>query len=222
MKLIIKLCLAFSLMTFTFNAKSQSFSYAEPKASFSVDLGIPTSERNLTFNNVLEGLFHGGLGYQYNVYKGLSLGVGANFSYFSNNRFSLNSSIGKGGLYMPGINMKVSYEKFTTERFSFNIGMRGGYSYMISVNDSSKIKLGGPFIAQCFFVEPQLEMLLTTEKGSPDGFSLVLGYSFYFKEYNAEFLSRDFLVGLSQEASQGITRFFSLGFGYRYYFKLNN
>ncbi|HIP37180.1 MAG TPA: hypothetical protein EYG85_10035 [Crocinitomix sp.] len=213
----------FTLKLFFVYCLINSTTYAqliEPKGSFSVDIGIPTAERNIAFNKVLEGLFNGGIGYQYNIYKGLSVGGGAKYSFFVNDRFALNKTVGKGGLHIPAVYAKIGYEKFTTDRFSFNFGVRLGYANMISINDSTKVNLGKPYEKTTFFVEPQLELLLTTESNEPSGFSLVLGYNFYFAEYNTEFLAREQFIGFSPEWSNGITRFFSLGFGYRYYFDL--
>ncbi|MGV6860453.1 MAG: hypothetical protein ACWA41_01710 [Putridiphycobacter sp.] len=213
--LAIKLIFIFLLIS-----PSTQAQFLSPKGSLTVDIAIPTAERNIAFSNVLEGLFNGGIGYQYNVYKGLTVGAGAKYSFFVNNRFALNKTVGKGGLHIPAIYGKVGYEKFTTDRFSFNFGLRFGYSDMISINDSTKINLGKPYFEQAFFIEPQLELLLTTEKNDPNGFSLMLGYNFYFSEYSTDFLAREQFIGFLPEWSNGYTRFFSLGFGYRYYFDL--
>jgi len=213
------LVISFTFVSITHYAWSQSF--YQPKGSFSVDVGIPTSERNYAFNTVLEGLFNGGVGYQYNLYKGLTVGSGVKYSFFTNNRFGLQQSVGKGGLHMPSFYVKLGYEKFTTDRFSYSFSMRGGFTQMISVNDSSKVVLGKAYIENTFFIEPQLELLLTADKNDPNAFSLILGYSIYFSEYRPEFLSRETFSGLNADASEGFTRFFSLGFGYRYYFGLN-
>lgn len=202
------------------NVSAQGLSY-QPEGSFTLDVGIPTAERNVAFSSILEGLFNGGAGYQYNLYKGLTVGAGAKYSFFTNNRFALKQSVGKGGLHIPSVFLKVGYEKFTTDRFSFNFSVRGGYSNLISVNDSSSVKLGGAFTESTFFIEPQLELLLTSDKNDPNAFSLVLGYSIYFVEYRPEYLSRENFSGFLPEYSEGLTRFFSLGFGYRYYFGLN-
>lgn len=199
---------------------AQGLSY-QPEGSFTLDVGIPTAEKNVAFNSILEGLFNGGAGYQYNVYKGLTVGAGAKYSFFTNNRFALKQSVGKGGLHIPSVFLKVGYEKFTTDRFSFNFSVRGGYSNLISVNDSSSVKLGGAFTESSFFIEPQLELLLTADKNDPNAFSLVLGYPIYFVEYRPEYLSRENFTGFLPEYSEGLTRFFSLGFGYRYYFGIN-
>jgi hypothetical protein len=193
----------------------------DPKGSLSVDIGIPTAERNIAFRSVLEGLFNGGITYQYNVYKGLTVGAGANYSFFSNNQFALNKTIGKGGLHIPAVALKVGYEKFSNDRFSYSFSTKLGYASMVSINDSTKINLGKPFVKTSFFIEPQLELLLTTEKNDPNAFSLMLGYAIFFQEYNAEFMAREKFVGFSEKSSEGLTRFFSLGFGYRYYFGLN-
>jgi hypothetical protein len=202
------------------DANAQGLSY-QPKGSFSIDIGIPTSERNIAFSNILEGLFNGGLGYQYNIYKGLTVGAGAKYSFFTNDRFALKQTVGKGGLHIPSVYLKLGYEKFTTDRFSINISARSGYANLISVNDSSKALLGKPFMESVFFVEPQLELVLTSEKNDPNAFSLMLGYAVYFAEYRPEYQSRIQFTGFLPEHSKGLTRFFSLGFGYRYYFGLN-
>ena len=202
------------------NLYAQGLSY-QPEGSFTLDIGIPTGEKNVAFSSILEGLFNGGVGYQYNVFKGLTVGAGGKYSFFTNNRFALKQSVGKGGLHIPSAYLKVGYEKFTTDRFSFNFSLRGGYSRLISVNDSSSVKLGGAFSESTFFIEPQVELLLTSDKNDPNAFSLVFGYSIYFVEYRPEYLSREYFSGFLPEYSKGLTRFFSLGFGYRYYFGLN-
>jgi len=190
----------------------------QPKGSLTVDIGIPTNERNGAFDNVLEGLFNGGIGYQHNIHEGLTIGAGLKYSFFINDRFALNQTAGPGAMHIPAVYAKVGFEKFTTDRFSFNFGVRGGYSSMIVVNDSNSVSIGGPYIDESFFVEPQLELLVTSDKGEPNGFSLVLGYAIYFSEFNSKFISRDKFIGLLPEDSIGFTRFFSLGFGFRHYF----
>ncbi len=190
----------------------------QPKGSLTIDVGIPTNENNRAFDNVLEGLFNGGIGYQHNIRKGFTIGAGLKYSFFVNDRFALNQTAGPGAMHIPALYAKVGYEKFTTDRVSFNFGLRGGYSSMVMVNDSNTVRIGGPYIKESFFVEPQLELLITSEKGAPNGFSLVLGYAVYFSEFNPEFISRDKFLGLLPEDNSGFTRFFSLGFGFRHYF----
>jgi len=192
--------------------------YFKPKGSIYVETTIPTNEKNLAFQNTMEGLFHGGIGYQHSIWKGLTLGAGVNYSFFKINQFSLGQSIGNGGMHIPAVHLKIGYEKFTTERVSFYGGIRGGMSSIHVVNDSCEANLGGPYQTYTPFVEALFELTILTESGSQDAFNLSLGYSLYFKEYNADFLCRETLTGLIPEASDGIIRFLSIGFGYRYYF----
>ena len=131
----------------------------------------------------------------------------------------MNQTIGRGGMHIPGIHLKVGYEKFTTERVSFYGGVRGGIGSIYVVNDSCEAKLNGPYQVYTPFVEGLFELNVLTDVGSPDAFNINFGYSFYFKEYNADFLCRDHLTGLVPESANGIIRFFSFGFGYKYYFE---
>ncbi|MCG8576479.1 MAG: hypothetical protein MI810_16455 [Flavobacteriales bacterium] len=198
-------------------AQSEAFS---PKGSWSIDVGIPTLNENYAFRRVMTGLFNGGVSYQYNVLNGFTLGAGAKFSFFTINP-STTSADWKGGLYIPAVHAKVGYEKFTTERVALSAWCKAGYAPMIAAHDSCKAKIGGPFVEGAFFVEPQVEVCLLTGKGSSDGFSFVLGYNFYFSEFRPDYFCLDGITNLSGPDYEGITRFLSIGFGYRYYMGRN-
>ena len=189
----------------------------EPEGSWSIDVGIPAQGQNESFGRVMNGLFNGGFNYQYNVYNGLSIGAGAKYSFFVINPFALNNAEWGGGLHAPALSGKVGFEKFITERFSVNASVRLGYAMMISSNDSCKAKLNGPFTEGTFFMEPQIELLFLTDKAAATGFSLVVGYNFLFTEFGPRYLCLDKIPNLFEEDYQGITRFISFGFGYRYY-----
>lgn len=193
----------------------------KPEGSFSIDVGIPTKNHNVAFGKVMEGLFNGGLTYQNNVFGGLTLGAGAKYSYFNISTFALNNAAISGGLHMPAIYGIIGYERFTTDRVSLNVKTKIGYSMNISANDTCKAKLGGPYTSSSFFVEPQLELVMLTDKTSPNGFSFVVGYNFYLFEFGPEYLCYDFIPNTVPEHLDGITRFISLGFGYRHYFGRN-
>ena len=194
--------------------------YYEPKLSFSVDLGIPTKGKNYSFSKVMEGLFNGGITMQYNIIGGLTAGLGVKYSYFSINSYVLNNAQWGGGMHFPAGYFKLGYEKFTTERISFNISARAGYSVLFAIhgNDSCAIDHDKTIYEPAFFIEPQVEILMLTDKVSSDGFSLVLGYPIYFNEFGPRYLCMEKFTSFNPEDSQGITRFFSFGFGYRYYF----
>lgn len=209
---------ALAMIAFTPVASSQS--YFEPKMSFSVDLGIPAKGHNESFSRIMEGLFNGGVTMQYNFFGGLTAGAGVKYSFFTMNPFALNNVNWGGSMHFPAGYLKLGYERFTTDRVSFNISARAGYAAIFAIhgNDSCTATVEPEKFEMSFFVEPQFELILLTDKVSADGFSLVLGYPFYFNEFGPRYLCMDKFPGLYEADNAGITRFFSFGFGYRYYF----
>lgn len=193
-----------------------------PKNSFSIDLGVPTQANNKAFEKVMEGLLNMGVDFRSNVYKGLTVGGGLKYSFFTLNSFAFNSNQVTGSYHMPGGYVMAGYEKFTTERVSLNANMRFGYSYLLSVNDTCALKHdGGPHIEQTFFLEPTVEMVMLTDKVSPHGFSLVLSYALYFHEFVKADVCMEDISSIAIEDYNGITRFLNIGFGYRYYLGRN-
>ena len=192
-----------------------------PKGSFSIDLGVPTKAKNTAFGTVMEGLLNMGVDYRYNVYKGLTVGGGLKYSFFTMNSFAFNSNQITGSYHLPGGYLMLGFERFTTERVSFNGNLRVGYSSLLSVNDSCTTRHGGPHVAESLFIEPTAELVMLTDKVSPHGFSLVLSYSFYFHDFTKEDLCMDEISSIPPENYNGITRFLSIGFGYRYYLGRN-
>ncbi len=206
--------IVFFLSSFSVFGQSDVYS---PKASFGIDLGVPTRANNKEFGRVMEGLFNGGIDFRYNIYKGLTLGAGAKYSFFTLQTFTLNNIDISGGYQIPAAYLRVGYEKFTSDRVSINGSIRGGYAAMISFNDSCSINNGGPIISNTFFVEPQVELVLLTDRTSSHGFSGVIGYSFYMHEFKGSELCFSEVPNSVEENYEGITRFLSIGFGYHYY-----
>lgn len=188
-----------------------------PQGSFSLDLGVPAKSHNPAFQRVMEGLLNAGVDYRYNVFKGLTVGVGFKYAFFTLNSFAFNNTAISGSYHAPGGFIHLGYEKFTSERIAFSGSVRGGYSLLMSYNDSCKVAHDGPSISETFFLEPQVEMVMLTDKVSQHGFSLVLGYSFYFHEFNHNDVCMENIPTLTPESYEGITRYLSIGFGYRYY-----
>ncbi len=201
---------------FVSNTHSQTSTFS-PTGSFSLDLGVPAKPQNPAFEHTMEGLLNAGFDFRYNAFKGLTVGLGLKYTFFTLNSFAFSNTAISGGMQSPGAYAFLGYEKFTTERISFTGSIRGGYSFLMNFNDSCKVNHGGQHISESLFVEPQVEMVMLTDKVSEHGFSMVLGYSFYFHEFSNEDLCMKDISTLFEEDYQGITRYFSIGFGYRYY-----
>ncbi|MFK8044174.1 MAG: hypothetical protein AB8B72_01665 [Crocinitomicaceae bacterium] len=191
------------------------------KGSFFVDVTIPTNERNKAFNQTMEGLFNGAVGYQHNVFKGLTLGVGAKYSYFVSDRVAFSGAIGTGGTHIPGGFVKIGYEKYTTDRVSLYGGIKTGYANVMVVNDSCQALLGGPFQKGSLFIEPQLEINILTELRSASAFNMIVSYAINFQEFTPDYLCRSDIPGLVDSFGEGYIRYLSIGFGFKHYFGKN-
>lgn len=211
-------CLSFFLSSTAVVGWSQS-QFEQPKASLSVDVGIPTWEQNKSLRRVMNGVFNGGIGYQYDVFQGIMVGAGIKYSLFALDGAKLDNSDRRGALHFPSIHGKVGYEKWTTDRISIAVSLRSGYTLSYAFNDSCQAARGGPFSENTFFMEPQLELLLLTAPRSSEGFSFVLGYNFIFSTFGPRYLCVKSIPNSLEEDYQGITRFLSIGFGYRHYIK---
>ena len=206
------------LLLSCFQSQAQIIS---PKGSLFVDVTIPTNEQNRAFSRTMEGLLNGAIGYQYNVYKGLTVGLGAKYSYFTANRVEFNGTIGGGGTHIPGGFLKLGYEKFTTDRVSLYAGVKAGYANIMVINDSCQVKLGGAFQRGTVFIEPQIEINILTELGASSAFNMIVSYAWNLQEYNSDFLCRSSFPGFIPEYSTGYIRYLSVGFGYKHYFGKN-
>jgi len=191
------------------------------KGSFFCDVTIPTNERNKAFNQTMEGLFNGAIGYQHNVFRGLTIGAGAKYSYFVSDRVAFSGAIGTGGTHIPGGFLKIGYEKYTTDRVSLYGGVKVGYANVMVVNDSCSALLGGPFQKGSLFIEPQIEINILTELGSPSAFNMIVSYAINFQEYTPDYLCRSNIPGLVDSFSVGYIRYLSIGFGFKHYFGKN-
>ena len=90
----------------------------------------------------------------------------------------------------------------------------------MAVNDSVTLNFGKAYQESTYYIQPEMELLMTTKNNSPNAFSLMLGYDYYFTSFTPSFLGRNSFQGLAPEASVGLISFFSFGIGYRYYFGL--
>ena len=131
----------FLLLVFLAN-QAISQNYYEPKLSFGADVGIPARSHNGSFQRVMEGLFNGGVVMQYNIFGGITAGIGVKYSYFIISFFALNNVNWGGGFHMPSAHLKVGYERFTTERISFNISARMGYSVLFAHHGNDSVAVG--------------------------------------------------------------------------------
>lgn len=191
--------------------------FKQASGSIKFDLGLPNTVANYAFDRIHNGLGDAAVYYQKNVLNGLTLGGGLRYSYFMIDQFSVSNPI-TGGLHFPAGFLKVGYEKFTTDRFAYEWSLNSGYMMAISSNDSTKANLGEPFIDGGVFIQPKLGMYLVAEESS--AFSLMVSYTWFLPNYRPDYHAQESFpgTGMKPEDWAGVTQFFSVGFGYSYYF----
>ena len=77
--------LRYLTLLFALNLCQMAYSqYLDPKGSLYVETTIPTNEKNVAFASTMEGLFHGGIGYQRSIWKGFNGWTWCELFFFQN------------------------------------------------------------------------------------------------------------------------------------------
>jgi hypothetical protein len=198
------------LLSFT-NVAQTDFA---PSGSFKVELGLPNNATNNAFRELMQGLVVVTPSYQHTFDNTFSIGAGLRYAYFNVNQFKNNAGI-SGGMHMTGVFGKIGVEKFYGN-FGVDYGVRIGYAMNFSTTNAIQDSLGGPYISDGGFVEPTLGLsLMSTENSS---FRLALSYAFHAFIFKPEHIGLDEFSGLNPDKLDVLSTYFTIGFGYSYYF----
>lgn len=185
-----------------------------PKSSFKVEIGLPNNVANTGFRELMQGLVVVTPSYQYTFDNSLSLGVGLRYGFFNVNEFKNNIDMA-GGLHIAGAFVKIGKEQYYGN-FGVDYGIRIGYSSNFFDTNKNQDTLGKPYRNDGAFLEPTLGIsLMATERTS---FRLALGYAFHSFKFTPEVMGVDQFSGIQESKLDKITSFFTVGFGYSYYF----
>lgn len=188
-----------------------------PKGSFKVEIGLPNNATNVAFRDLMQGLVCLSPSYQHTLDNTLSFGFGLRYNYFDVNEFKNTVDLG-GGLHTAGAFAKIGQEKFYGN-FGVDYGIRAGYSFNFFATNKNDEQLGKPYSNDAVFVEPHLGLaLMANEKTS---FRLALGYAFHGFEFRPNQVGLETFSGIDDSDLNSITTYFTIGFGYSYYFGQN-
>ncbi|PHR49145.1 MAG: hypothetical protein COA32_03595 [Fluviicola sp.] len=198
------------LLSFT-NSAQTDFA---PTGSFKVELGLPNIATNNAYRELMQGLVVVTPSYQHTFDNTFSIGGGLRYSYFNVNQFKNNAGI-SGGMHMTGVFGKIGVEKFYGN-FGVDYGIRIGYAMNLSTTNAIQDSIGGPYISDGGFVEPTLGLsLMSTENSS---FRLALSYAFHAFIFKPEHIGLEDFSGLNPDKLDALSTYFTIGFGYSYYF----
>lgn len=220
-----KLFVIISLFAFGLNATAQEDGYdideniyddIVPKHSFHIELGLPVGTSNKAFQSMLQGMMKFAPYYQFTFQNHISIGAGADYSFFRVDKFRVPEAV-TGGIHNVGGFLKVGYEKFHSMRFGTDFGVKVGYSNAFFITDKNKSLLGKPNSINTIFVEPTAAVVLTA--GEFTAYKFVVGYMFQGYDYRTQQLGISATGGYKPADLNHATQFMTFGFGFTYYFK---
>ena len=183
--------------------------------SFTFEIGLPNSFVNAPFKDFMQGLVTVSPSYQYTLNSGLAFGVGAHYSYFAVNEFSVPSAI-YGGMHALGGFLKIGHEKFWGERFASDMGVKFGYMHSMIKTDAlfeEGIRLN---VIQSPYVEPNIGLVLSTDDAN--SYRLTIAYPFYGFGFRPSDIGVEGDAGYDPVEFSKTASFLVVGFGYTHYF----
>ena len=183
--------------------------------SFTFEIGLPNTFINSPFKDFMQGLVTVSPSYQYTLESGLAFGVGAHYSYFAVNEFSVPSAI-YGGMHSLGGFLKLGHEKFWGERFGTDIGFKFGYMHSMVKTDAlfeEWIRLN---VLQSSYVEPNIGLVLATDDAN--SYRLTIAYPFFGFGFRPSDIGVEGNAGYETEEFDKTSSFLVVGFGYTHYF----
>jgi hypothetical protein len=186
-----------------------------PDDSFTFDLCLPNAMGNQPYRNIMQGLVHASMHYQYAFKSGFYIGAGTHYSYFAINEFRVTPKI-YGGIHSGAAFLKMGHEKFWSERFGTDIGLRAGWVRSYVVSDALAALNASPTIREGIYMEPNLSLILTADVNQ--SFRLTIGYPLYAYPFSPQLIGIEGNMGYDPAEFQRNSNFLSVGFGFTYYF----
>ncbi len=205
-----------ALLLFTFGLSSMVYSQKDftPNGSFKFEIALPNNVTNKAFKELMQGLVVLTPSYQYTFDNSFSIGAGFRYGFFNVNEFKNNIGM-NGGLHLAGAFLKIGQEKFYG-KFGLDYGVRIGYSMNFFATNKNKELLGKPYVDNGGFVEPIIGLALMASENS--SFRLALGYTFNSFKFRPKQMGIDKFSGVDPSTLNEITTYFTIGFGYSFYF----
>lgn len=185
-----------------------------PSSSFKVEIGLPNNATNYAFRDLMQGLVVVTPSFQYTFENTLSIAGGLRYGFFNVNEFKNNIGM-SGGAHIAGVFGKIGQEKFYGN-FGLDYGVRIGYTMNFFDTNKNKEILGRAYTNDGGFVEPTLGLALMANENT--SFRLALGYAFHAFQFQPHQMGLEKFSGIDPSRLNKITTYFTIGFGYSYYF----
>lgn len=187
----------------------------EPKFTFNVELGLPTSIANKPFDNIMQGLICSSLYGQYSFPFHLNVGVGVRYSLLTINEFSVPSPV-KGQMHSGAAFLKLGWDKFHNDRLATDVSVKVGYAQTYFNTDLNKENGVNPTKFEHLLIEPTVALILLANERNSYRWSL--GYCINGFGFQPMHLGLPSNEGYDPEQFNKLTQYLVIGFGYTYYF----
>ena len=197
---------------------TQNFAQTVNRQSAQIDFRLPTPTGNNGFFKTVDGVADVNLNYNYPILKNVYIGVGGKMAIMQVNDFKtgLNSVINAkyNAISANGI---LGYKKQYNDKFYLDYALRIGYAWTTytSLYNASNTKLQNTH--SDLFFEPSIGGYLFANENVAYG--MILGYAikmdqFHYSKYGIPTI----LPGFQESQFEGITQYFTVGFGVQAYF----
>ena len=202
-KLAVILLLLFAFSAFTQNEE-------QPKGSLKAGIAFPVLTSNYVFKSLYKGIFDIEALYQYNVFKGITVGGGIKVDMFKYRSLAFSDSV-RFPVIMISPMAKLSYERIVSDIVAFDFGARIGYSFISStgINCTDKQQFGG------LLLEPKVSFYLFVN--GPYALSLNVSYAYVFANYDPSWICDTNIPGYNPSDWEKDTQYITIGFGFSWY-----
>lgn len=187
----------------------------EPKWTYNVELGLPSSIANEPFDNIMQGLVNTSMYVQYSAPFHLNAGVGVRYTLMTINEFKVPYAV-RGNMQTGCVFVKLGWDKFHNDRLATDFSVKVGYAQTYFTTDLNKTAGINPVQFNKILVEPTAALILSADERN--SYRWVLGYcinGFGFSPQNIGFTDN---VGYDPSGFKKLTQFLVVGFGYTFYF----
>ncbi len=202
------------------------FAYAQQAAELpsvgscvKAEVKMPIVEGNGAFKHYVDGIADVNISSNFNVYRGIMIGVGAKYSYFQVDDFKVSQRT-EGEISFLGIFGVLGFERYLNGNISYELCSKYGYGWMntttLICNDLGK----DTYRQSGSYLEPQLALYYTSEEQYR--FGLFIGYQVFMQEFTADNFCIPYFAGLHTSASQGAYQVLNVGLGVAINFRNDN
>lgn len=187
----------------------------EPKFTFNVELGLPTSIANKPFDAIMQGLVNASVYQQYSTPFHLNVGLGVRYTLMTINEFRVPVPV-SGNMQTGCGFIKVGWDKFFNDRLAVDFSVKVGYARTYFTTDLNEDKGINPVIFDKILVEPTAALILAADERN--SYRWCLGYAINGFGFRPQDIGMDDDAGYDPSNFNKLTQYLVIGFGYTFYF----